>query len=220
MIELIEVGKVYNKKGMTICALDSISLTIKKGESICILGKSGSGKSTLLDVIASLIKPTSGRYYYNRRLVSELTPNNLSQFRNENMGFVFQSFNLIPSLTVIENILLPLKYRKHQSPKDNINNNLSLLELQHLLNRYPDELSGGQQQRVAIARALATEPQCIIADEPTGNLDSTNSEVVMNILFNLKEKGTTLILVTHDQDLSKRFDRIITLKDGKIVEEL
>lgn len=219
MIELSNISKTYNTKGNTVHALNSISLAIQQGESVCILGKSGSGKSTLIDVIASLIQPTSGDYHYNNKLISEFTSDELSNFRNKNMGFVFQSFNLIRTLTVEENILLPLKYGNRQRPAKGFKETLALLELNSLLERYPEELSGGQQQRVAIARALVTEPLCIIADEPTGNLDSTNANIVLQILLNLTKKGTTLILVTHDRDLSEYFDRKIMLKDGKIVEQ-
>ncbi|NUN24931.1 MAG: ABC transporter ATP-binding protein [Candidatus Jettenia caeni] len=205
-----------------VMALNGVSLTMKKGEFVAIMGASGSGKSTLMHVIGCLDSPTSGNYYLEGVNISKFSKNELAEIRNKKLGFVFQSFNLLSRTTVIENIELPLIYSKKISKidKDRIHQIMKTLGLEGFDEHYPNQLSGGQQQRVAIARAIINNPTLLLADEPTGNLDSATSMDVMRVLHDLNQKwGITIILVTHENDIAGYARRIIVLKDGKVLSD-
>ncbi len=200
--------------------LKSLDLNILKGEFVMIMGKSGSGKTTLLNILGFLDKFDDGEYIFNNEDVSKLSENQRSVFRNENIGFIFQQFNLIETLNIYKNVELPLIYSKESNRKKNksiIEKSLSSVGLLDKINQFPLQLSGGQQQRIAIARALVNNPQIIFADEPTGALDSETSEEIMTLLKELNDNGKTIIMVTHDQDLTKYATRVITLKDGSFI---
>ncbi|MDD3003159.1 MAG: ABC transporter ATP-binding protein [Candidatus Shapirobacteria bacterium] len=204
-------------------ALDGVSFTINKGESVAIIGKSGSGKSTLMHILACLDKPTSGELLINGTDVSKMSEKQQEILRGESFGFVFQQFFLNPNDTVLENVILPLKINGQDNRKIREEKGIKILEEVDLLNKKNNKaknLSGGQKQRVCIARALVGNPQIVFADEPTGNLDSTNGETIEKILFGLNKKGITLILVTHDQELAQKCQKQIMIKDGKIVNKL
>lgn len=223
IIEAKNISRIYGGKDEACKALDDVSFTIRRGESIAIIGKSGSGKSTLMHILACLDKPTSGQLYINGREVSHMAEKELEKLRRESFGFVFQQFFLNPNDTVLENVILPLKISGYDSKKTREDKAIAMLNEVDILNKKNNQaknLSGGQKQRVCIARALVSHPQIIFADEPTGNLDSTNGEVIEKILFSLNKKGITLILVTHDPDLAKKCQRQIMIKDGKIVKKL
>lgn len=205
-----------------VMALNGVSLTMKKGEFVAIMGASGSGKSTLMHVIGCLDSPTSGNYYLEGVNISKFSKNELAEIRNKKLGFVFQSFNLLSRTTVIENIELPLIYSKKISKvdRDRIYQIMKTLGLDGFDEHYPNQLSGGQQQRVAIARAIINNPTLLLADEPTGNLDSATSMDVMRVLQDLNQKwGITIILVTHENDIAGYARRIIVLKDGKVLSD-
>lgn len=219
MIELNNITKTYElSKDNKIKALDNITLKIKKGEFVSIVGKSGSGKTTLLNIISCLDKPDSGTYYLNDINVSIKTDKELSSIRNKKIGFIFQNFNLLSKLNSYENIEIPLIYKRLSKAKrkELILNSAKQLEIEERLNHKPNELSGGQQQRVAIARALVTDPDIIIADEPTGALDESTGKQIIDILKNLNKKGKTVIIVTHDLEIANVAKRKILIKDGKI----
>ncbi|PNR92096.1 macrolide ABC transporter ATP-binding protein [Petrotoga miotherma DSM 10691] len=221
MIKAIELYKVYNDKRVKVEALKNINLTIKKGEFIGILGPSGSGKTTLLNCLSAIDNPTRGEIYFKGVPFQNLKEEERTSFRAKNMGFVFQFFNLIPVLTVLENVQLPLLIlgEKNKTSKDKAYEVLKKVKLDSKVERFPYELSGGEQQRVAIARAIIHSPEVIWADEPTGNLDSENGEIIIELLEEIrKEKGTTLVVVTHDLNIAKRADRIIQIRDGIIQE--
>lgn len=224
IIEAKNISRVYGGKDEEICkALDNVSFTVKKGESVAIIGKSGSGKSTLMHILACLDKPSSGQLFINSQEVSQMSPKELEKLRGESFGFVFQQFFLNPNDTVLENVILPLKITGQDSKKTREEKAIAMLKEVDILNKKNNKsknLSGGQKQRVCIARALVSDPQIIFADEPTGNLDSANGEIVEKILFSLNKKGITLILVTHDTDLAKKCQRQIMIKDGQIVTKL
>lgn len=223
IIEAKNITRVYGGQDEVCRALDGVSFTIKKGESVAIIGKSGSGKSTLMHILACLDKPSSGQLFINGQEVSKMSPKELEKLRGESFGFVFQQFFLNPNDTVLENVILPLKIIGQDSKKTREEKAVAILKEIDILNKKNNKsknLSGGQKQRVCIARALVSNPQIIFADEPTGNLDSTNGEIVEKILFGLNKKGITLILVTHDPDLAKKCQRQIMIKDGKIVSKL
>lgn len=212
------MSKIYNPGENEVRALDQVSLTINKGEFVAIIGQSGSGKSTLMNMIGCLDVPTSGSYILNGADVSHLTDDNLSDIRNKEIGFIFQGFNLIANLTAKENVELPLIYRGVGKKE---RNELSVTALEkvglgHRMNHRPSEMSGGQQQRVAIARAIAQAPPVILADEPTGNLDSASSKEILEILKQLHAEGRTVILITHDNEIADQAKRVIRIKDGKI----
>ena len=218
LIEVKNVYKIYNPGENEVRALDHISLTIQKGEFVAIIGQSGSGKSTLMNMIGCLDVPTEGTYILNGQNVSKLSDNELSDIRNQEIGFIFQGFNLIANLTAQENVELPLIYRG--VPKKE-RHELSVAALKkvglaHRMDHRPSEMSGGQQQRVAIARAIAQAPPVILADEPTGNLDSASSMEILDILKQLHAENRTVILITHDNDIAKQAKRVIRIKDGKI----
>ena len=203
---------------ITVNALSDINLQVKYGEYIAILGPSGSGKSTLMNVLGCLDKPSSGKYFLDNRDVSDLSRNELATVRNQKIGFIFQSFNLLDYCSALENVALPLVYRG-VSRADRLARAREILEQVGLGDRVghkPNELSGGQKQRVAVARALVSEPEVILADEPTGNLDSKSGEDVMNLFSKLSDSGKTIIVVTHDQKLAKRMRRVIEISDGKV----
>ncbi len=218
MIELSDISKTYHMVSGDINVLRSISLSIKQKEFIAIMGPSGSGKSTIMNIIGCLDRPSGGRYLFENREISSLTDDELAAVRNKKIGFVFQTFNLLPRFSALKNVEIPLIYsgvpsRLHKEYA------LPLLEKVGLADRIqhkPSELSGGQQQRVAIARALVNNPPLLLADEPTGNLDSHSGEEILKILTELNQQGVTIIIVTHDKDVAVRCKRIITLKDGQI----
>ena len=218
LVEIQDISKIYNPGENEVRALDHISLTIQKGEFVAIIGQSGSGKSTLMNIIGCLDVPTEGTYILNGQNVSKLSDNELSDIRNQEIGFIFQGFNLIANLTAQENVELPLIYRG--VPKKE-RHELSVAALKkvglaHRMDHRPSEMSGGQQQRVAIARAIAQAPPVILADEPTGNLDSASSMEILDILKQLHAENRTVILITHDNDIAKQAKRVIRIKDGKI----
>lgn len=218
LVEIQDISKIYNPGENEVRALDHISLTIQKGEFVAIIGQSGSGKSTLMNMIGCLDVPTEGTYILNGQNVSKLSDNELSDIRNQEIGFIFQGFNLIGNLTAQENVELPLIYRG--VPKKE-RHELSVAALKkvglaHRMDHRPSEMSGGQQQRVAIARAIAQAPPVILADEPTGNLDSASSMEILDILKQLHAENRTVILITHDNDIAKQAKRVIRIKDGKI----
>jgi putative ABC transport system ATP-binding protein len=222
LVDVRQMSKIYNEgKENEVRALDNISLTVPWGEFLCILGQSGSGKSTLMNILGCLDIPTYGTYYLNGQAVSELKPAVLSGIRNREIGFIFQGFNLIPALTAVENVELPLIYRgigkeeRRQLALDALNS----VGLAKRIDHRPGEMSGGQQQRVAIARAIAAKPPIIMADEPTGNLDSASGRDIMEQLSALNEQGTSIILITHDNHLAQMAKRIVTIQDGHIISD-
>lgn len=218
IIETQQISKVYKMGDNIVNALQSISISIDKGEYVAFMGPSGSGKSTLMNIVGCLDSPTSGTYRLNSHEVSEMTENELAAIRNKEIGFVFQTFNLLPRASALENVALPLIYAGYsRSEREEIA--ISALESVNLGDRYhhkPNELSGGQRQRVAIARALVNNPSIILADEPTGNLDTKTSYDIMNLFQDLHDKGNTIILVTHEDDIAHYSHRIIRLRDGLI----
>lgn len=214
-----ELHKHYSVGGVTVKALDGVSLDIEDGEYVTIVGTSGSGKSTLMNILGCLDTPTSGKYFLDEREVGSLSDSELSEIRSRRIGFIFQSFNLIPSLTALENVELPLLYRKIPKKKRG-DTALAALESVGLSDRAlhrPTELSGGQQQRVAIARAIAADPQMILADEPCGNLDSRSGAEVLDILAKLNKNGKTIIMITHNEDTAKKAQRLVRISDGRLI---
>lgn len=218
LVEIRDMSKIYNPGENEVRALDHVSLTIQKGEFVAIIGQSGSGKSTLMNMIGCLDVPTEGTYILNGQDVSSLKDDELSDIRNREIGFIFQGFNLIPNLTARENVELPLIYRGvSQKERHELSGRaLKIVGLEHRMNHRPSEMSGGQQQRVAIARAIAQAPPVILADEPTGNLDSTSSKEIINVLKELHEDGRTIILITHDNDIAAQAKRVVRIMDGKV----
>ena len=219
VLSLENVYKIYKMDGISVRALDGISLSIEKGEFVSIIGPSGSGKSTLMHTIGCLDTPTSGRVTLENREVSKLSERELAQIRNRKIGFVFQQYNLLARTSALENVSLPLVYNntiESEIPK-RAKEALEIVGLGDRLHHDPNQLSGGQQQRVAIARALVTNPAIILADEPTGNLDSKAGVEIMEIFENLHRQGRTIVMVTHDQDIAAQAQRTIRLKDGKVV---
>ncbi|MGI6249713.1 MAG: ABC transporter ATP-binding protein [Acutalibacteraceae bacterium] len=221
LIDVRDMYKIYNPGENEVRALDGVSLTIDRGELVAIIGQSGSGKSTLMNMLGLLDEPTSGTYFLDGKDTKDLTDDEMSEIRNKQIGFIFQGFNLISSLTAQENVELPLVYRgmradeRHKLSQEA----LERVGLENRKKHLPTELSGGQQQRVAIARAVAARPPIILADEPTGNLDSRSGVEVMRVLHELSEEGRTVILITHDNDIAETARRIVRIHDGKIVED-
>ena len=219
IIKLENISKLYGKGENTLYALNNISLSVKRGEYISIVGNSGSGKSTLMNIIGFLDKQTSGKYYFCGEESNKLKEGRLAKIRANNIGFIFQGFNLIPTLTALDNVMLPLSY-KGIAKKEGARIAKEALEKVGLIERishYPNELSGGQCQRVAVARAIATKPNLILADEPTGNLDSHSGEQIKQLLFDLHREGNTILLITHDKEFAARTPKTITIKDGRIL---
>ena len=222
IIKTENLTKDYETGTKVVSALKGINLSVEKGEFLSIMGPSGSGKTTLMNIIGCLDSPTNGSYYLNDKSVSKLDDDELAKIRNEEIGFVFQSFHLLARNTAFDNVMLPLKYAglsKEEATKRS-NNVLDLVGLSSRSKHTPAELSGGQQQRVAIARALVNEPSILFADEPTGNLDSKTGQDLMKIFKDLNENGQTIILITHEDSIAKQSNRIITIMDGLIKSDL
>ena len=221
LVDVRNVYKIYNPGENEVHALDGISLTIDQGEFVAIVGQSGSGKSTLMNMLGLLDVPTSGEYYLNGHNTEGLSDDEQSEIRNKEIGFIFQGFNLIPSLSARENVELPLVYRGMgaEERKKLALDALERVGMGHRVNHKPAEMSGGQQQRVAIARAVAAKPPVILADEPTGNLDSHSGKEVMKILNELCDEGRTVILITHDNSIAESAGRVIRIQDGQKIED-
>ena len=218
LIRVQNLMKIYNPGENEVRALDDVSLDIGQGEFVAIIGQSGSGKSTFMNMLGCLDVPTSGNYYLNGKDVSNMTDDELSDVRNVEIGFIFQGFNLIPNLTAKENVELPLIYRgvSKKEREELAVESLKAVGLEHRMDHKPSEMSGGQQQRVAIARAIAARPPVILADEPTGNLDSRSTQEIMEVLKELHRSGRTVILITHDDEIAAQVNRVIRIKDGKV----
>ena len=221
MIKTEKLSMLFTTEEAQTKALNEVTLHVEQGEFVAIMGPSGCGKSTLLNILGTLDSPTSGSYFFEGKQVDKMNENQLTALRKNNLGFIFQSFNLIDELTVYENVELPLVYMgiKTAQRKEKVNKVLEKVNLLHRANHYPQQLSGGQQQRVAIARAVVTDCKLLLADEPTGNLDSVNGVEVMELLSELNRQGTTIIIVTHSQRDATYAHRIIRLLDGQIVSE-
>src|SRR5690242_5883792 len=221
MIKSEDLWKTYDMGAIQVNALSGVSFEIRRGEYVAIMGPSGSGKSTLMNLIGCLDTPTRGRYWLNTRLVSELTDDELAYIRNKEIGFVFQTFNLLARASALHNVELPLIYNG-TPPEERLQRAhevLRMVELGDRVDHRPNELSGGQRQRVAIARALINNPSIILADEPTGNLDTATGEEIMNLFDRLHESGNTIVLVTHERDIAARAHRIIQIRDGRIARD-
>ena len=213
--------KIYGNEENKTIALDNVSFNVKRGQFISIIGASGSGKSTLLHLLGGVDKPTSGSVFINNIDIHSLTENDLSAFRRKEIGLIYQFYNLLPIMNVKENILLPSQLDKRKIDEKELNDLINVLGLEDRVTHLPNQLSGGQQQRVAIGRALINHPALILADEPTGNLDSKSSEEIVELLkVSNKKYNQTILLVTHDEKIAKEADRIITIKDGKIVKDI
>lgn len=222
MIKIESLWKVYSNGSIKVEALKGVDINIEKGEFVAIMGPSGSGKSTLMNILGCLDKPTKGKFRLDNEKIEDLNDTELAMIRNKKLGFVFQSFNLLSRVSAFRNVELPMLYA-NVSPKERKDKALLALEKVGLGNRVyhkPNELSGGQRQRVAIARSLVNNPPVILADEPTGNLDSKSSEEIMDIFKKLNDEGTTIVLVTHELDIAEKAKRIITFKDGEILEDI
>ncbi|MFZ1989763.1 MAG: ABC transporter ATP-binding protein [Alphaproteobacteria bacterium] len=222
MIELKNVRKLYRTSDMETTALDDVTLEITKGEFVAVMGPSGCGKSTLLNIVGMIDSPSSGQYRFGNEELAARSEEALADFRKRNVGFIFQSFNLIDDLTVFENVELPLLYQgiAKAQRKTRVREVLELVDLLPRMNHRPSQLSGGQQQRVAVARAVVTDPKLILADEPTGNLDTKNGEEVMGMLETLNEQGATILMVTHSPSHGARAHRIVDMLDGRIVHSV
>jgi putative ABC transport system ATP-binding protein len=223
VVDARNLTKIYQMGEVEVKALRGLSLTIGRGEVVSIMGPSGSGKSTLMNILGCLDRPSGGDYYLDGENVAQMNDNQLADIRNRKVGFIFQSFNLLPRAAALSNVELPLRYSnangKNGSRGQRARKALESVGLADRIHHRPNELSGGQQQRVAIARSIVTDPAIIMADEPTGNLDSKSGDEVMKLLLNLnKERGVTLIIVTHDPEIAARTDRVITIRDGQATE--
>lgn len=219
IIALDNITKIYDLGELKVTALDNVSFRCSKGEVVSIMGPSGSGKSTLMNLLGCLDRPTSGSFLLDGEDVSSLNDNELAVIRNKKLGFVFQSYNLLPKMTALENVQLPLVYAGQGHRKQSAMEALESVGIGNRAHHRPTEMSGGEQQRVAIARALINNPRIILADEPTGNLDSQSSHNIMDVLLEQRKKGITIIIVTHEEDIASYTERTIYLRDGKITEE-
>lgn len=220
ILKVENLKRVYGTGASKVVALDNVSFTVKKGEFVSIVGASGSGKSTLLHLIGGVDRPTSGKVFINDEDIYKLNNDDLAIFRRRQIGLIYQFYNLIPILNVIENISLPLELDGRKPDKKDLNEMIELLGLENRQSHLPSQLSGGEQQRVSIGRALITRPSLILADEPTGNLDSKASEEIVNLLKKTNKKyNQTIIMITHNLEIAKMTDRIITIEDGRIVDD-
>ena len=223
LIEVQDLTKVYGREAAAVAALDGVSLTIDEGEFMAIMGPSGSGKSTLMNILGCLDRPTSGQYWLGGEDVSRLNKAQLADIRNRQIGFVFQSYNLLSRSSALRNVMLPLLYRRHQRRSASEREKLAREALEAVglgdrTDHQPNEMSGGEQQRVAIARALVNEPLLILADEPTGNLDTSASQEIVDILRGLHRRGRTIVMITHEPELGDQAQRITVLRDGRVVD--
>lgn len=220
IISLNGISKIYRTKEIETLALENVNLEIEKGDFLSVMGPSGCGKSTMLNIVGLLDNPTEGKVLINGTDTTNMNDKKLAEFRNQTLGFVFQSFHLINSLNVLDNVELPLLYRKHSGSgrSQKVKEVLERVGLSHRMKHFPSQLSGGQCQRVAIARALIGNPEIILADEPTGNLDSKMGSEIMDLLFELNREGTTIVMVTHDEHIAKTTKRIARFFDGRRVE--
>ncbi len=221
VIETVDVARIYGKGDISVRALDGVSLTIERGEFVAVMGPSGSGKSTLMNILGCLDRPTEGRYILDDQDVSEMSRAQLAKIRNERIGFIFQSYNLLKKATALKNVMAPLLYarnikRSKEEMEAKAQEVLVAVGLEDRIEHLPTELSGGQQQRVAIARALVNDPAFVLADEPTGNLDSSSGEEIMALLHTLHESGRTIVMVTHDSAIARHTERSIHLLGGKV----
>lgn len=220
IIQLEGITKLYRTKEVETLALENVNLNVQKGEFLSVMGPSGCGKSTLLNIIGLLDTPSEGKVYINGTETTHMSDGQMAGFRNRTLGFVFQSFHLINSLNVLDNVELPLLYRKSndKNRREAAQEVLEKVGLSHRMKHFPTQLSGGQCQRVAIARAIIGNPEILLVDEPTGNLDSKMGEEIMNLLFNLNNEGTTIVMVTHDEHIAEKTQRIVRFFDGRRVE--
>lgn len=221
MIKLSNINKIYQGKGVSAAALTDVSLTVDQGDFVIIYGKSGCGKSTLLNILGTMDKPTGGSYYFNDTDICGLKFNDLSEFRNRYIGFVFQSFYLINELTALDNVGMPLGYAGigKSERKKRAGELLKMVGLEGKMKNKPSQLSGGEQQRVAIARSLIAGPSLVLADEPTGNLDEKTTDDIMDLLKKINQNGTTIVMVTHNVDLAHYANRVVRMSDGRIVNQ-
>jgi len=221
VIKIDNISRIYGEGETQVIALNNVSLTIENNEFVAVMGTSGSGKSTLMSILGCLDTPTSGEYLLSGESIKNIDDENLSQIRNRKIGFIFQTFHLLPRLTALDNVTLPLRY-SDVDPEDAKKRGMEMLEKVGLSSRWhhkPFEMSGGQRQRVAIARALVNRPEVIFADEPTGNLDSKTSYEIMDLLCDLHNQGQTIVMVTHEEDIAAYADRMIRMKDGEVIED-
>ncbi|HEY2706322.1 MAG TPA: ABC transporter ATP-binding protein [Candidatus Dormibacteraeota bacterium] len=218
VLTLEGVSKTYGAGDTAVHALRSVSLVVRRGEFVAVMGPSGSGKSTLMNILGCLDVPSSGRYLFSGQDVGRMSDNDLARVRNERIGFVFQQFHLLKRMSAWRNVELPLLYRRIHGRRDRAMHALAMVGLQDRVEHDPNELSGGQQQRVAIARALVTDPELLLADEPTGNLDSASTAEILGILTTLHRSGRTIVLITHDPDIAATAQRVVTIRDGELTE--